>query len=79
MDIDDIENLEESTGQFHKCPRRPCISSFVRPERLEAHLIAGICKIYAPATKQTIHERVTAMFISAFGTSFYEKFNSKEN
>ena len=78
VDIDDIENLEESTDELHKCPRRPCISSFVRPERLEAHLQAGICKIYAPATTQTLKERVTLMYISAFGTSFYEKFNCRK-
>ena len=79
VEIDDIENSEDdSSGLLHKCPRRPCVSQFIKPERLEAHLKAGICKIYAPATKETINERVTVMYISAFGTTFHENFNTKQ-
>ena len=77
-EIEDSDNLDKSYGQLHKCSRKPCISQFIRSERLDSHLQTGICKIYKPKTVETINERVTTMYISAFGSSFYEKYNTKQ-
>ena len=43
VEIDDLENLQDEEekskihASLHKCPRKPCISQFVRASRLQAH------------------------------------------
>ena len=76
-DVDNSKNPDVSQhGTLYRCPRSPCISHFIRSERRDQHLLQGVCKIIVP--HPTMLGRVKAMYISAYGISFHEHYNTKQ-
>ena len=79
-EIEDKENIDSASyqqnGLLHQCPRSPCVAQFIRSDRLDVHLLRGICKILKPTT--SMKEHVTAMYINSYGVSFHEHLNTKQ-
>ena len=76
-DVDNSKTPDVSQhGTLYRCPRSPCIAHFIRSERRDQHLLQGICKIIVP--HPTMLGRVKAMYISAYGISFHEHYNTKQ-
>jgi hypothetical protein len=79
-EIEDKENIDSASfqqnGLLHQCPRSPCVSQFIRSDRLDVHLLRGICKILKPT--MNMKEHVTTMYINSYGVSFHEHLNKKQ-